>query len=50
MEKKGRMSRVYTAPGKKASDAQIKQRATQHERMRKHTETPMKMKTPKMGG
>lgn len=41
------MSRVYVAPGKKASDAQVKQRATQHERMRKHPDTKTK---GKMGG
>jgi len=47
--KKGRMSRAYVAPGKKASDAQVKQRATQHERMRKHPDTHAKTKG-KMGG
>jgi hypothetical protein len=45
--KKGRMSRVYTAPGKKAPEAAIKNGGKSKDPAMKHSKPP---KTPKMGG
>ena len=45
--KKGRMNRVYTAPGKKASEAAIKGGGKSKDPAMKHSKPP---KTPKMGG
>jgi len=43
--KKGRMNRVYTAPGKKAPPEQVKKGGKSTEPAKKHTP-----KTPRMGG
>lgn len=44
-KKKGRMGRVYTAPGVKAPESKIKAGGKETEKVGKH-----KAKTPKMGG
>lgn len=45
--KKGRMSRVYTAPGKKATPEQVKKGGKATDPAMKHSKPP---KTPRMGG
>jgi hypothetical protein len=45
--KKGRMHRVYTAPGKKATPEQVKKGGRESDPAMKHSKPP---KTPRMGG